>query len=576
MQKLLTSKKWCIVVCSWFVVFLLLPTTNYQLLTTNAAENPLAVPNNKFGIHLIQATSSESSPAASLVNTNGDWGYVTIVVESKDRNKEKWQQFFNDLRRRHLIPIIRLATSIEGNYWKVPYEGEEIAWADFLNSLNWPTKNRYIVVYNEPNHSKEWGGTVDARSYARVLNKTIDALKNKSADFFVLNAGLDASAPQQLPNYSEEATFLKEMQSEIPGIFDKLDGWVSHSYPNPGFAGSPEDEGRGTVGTWFWELQQLRSLGITDDLPVFITETGWKHSEGLKIDPNLPSSEIIAKYYQEAFSSVWTNSRIVAVTPFLLTYQEAPFDHFSFKKLGKEEYYLPFETIKNMDKSEGKPLQINSASLVRGEVFKSIVAGENYDISLTFKNTGQSIWGDDSIKLVVTEGSKELGVNSLPYSKDIKTEPGQEYIFKFAIKAPAKGNFKTVFNLYSGQKVFDSPAVGFFTEVKSPVILQVKTGLKWRKIVEGDYILLVEGAVGRSEQKVYINSDGTSDEAEARYLLPDYTFDFSLKKPYYKVSSIRQTLHSGVNILDFGQLQPDFLSLLLNPRELWKLLPFSK
>src|SRR3989344_5836360 len=246
-----------IVYCLSLIVFITIFHIRYPINEVFAVTNPLSVPNNKFGIHLIQATQSESSPAASLVNNNGDWGYVTIIVESKDRNKEKWQQFFDDLRRKHLIPIIRLATSLEGNYWKRPYEGEEIAWADFLDSLSWPVKNRYITIYNEPNHSKEWGGAVDARSYARVLNKTIDALKNKNSDFFVLNAGLDASAQEQLPNYSEEATFLKEMQSEIPGIFDKLDGWVSHSYPNPGFAGSPEDEGRGTVGTWFWGLQYL-------------------------------------------------------------------------------------------------------------------------------------------------------------------------------------------------------------------------------------------------------------------------------------------------------------------------------
>ena len=552
--------------------------------TVFAVANPLSVPNNKFGIHIISASPDEASPAASLVNTNGDWGYVTLVIESKDRDKNKWQNFFDDLRRRHLIPIVRLATGVKESYWKRPYEGEEVAWADFLDSLNWPTKNRYIVVYNEPNHGREWGGFVDARSYAEVLDKTISALKGRNDDFFVLNAGLDASAPEQLPNYGDELTFLREMESAVPGIFEKLDGWVSHSYPNPGFVGRPNEVGRGTVGTWFWELQQLRSLGVTDAMPVFITETGWKHAEGLNLDSSLPDAITVAKHLQKAFTEAWASSRIVAVTPFLLTYLEAPFDHFSFKEPGKDLFYPQYQAIKDLPKVEGKPIQIHKAELTKGEVYKSVVSGESYEISLTFKNVGQSIWGEQSpvdsasgdlVRLVATEGGKELGIDSLELPKDIKVEPNQEYTFKFMIKAPSKGSFKTVLNLFSGNSQFESPALGFVTEVKSPVILQVKTALKWKKLVEGEYTLMVEGAVGESSQKVYLNKSGQTGEIEARYLLPDYAFDFTLQRPYYQPKAIRQTLYSGVNLLDFGELEPDFLSVLLNPKELWKLLPFS-
>ena len=95
-------------------VFLLFSLyTLYSILYTSqvsAITDPLSVPNNKFGIHIISASPDESSPAAKLVNTNGDWGYITVLIESKDRNQGKWQEFFNDLRRRHLIPIVRLAT----------------------------------------------------------------------------------------------------------------------------------------------------------------------------------------------------------------------------------------------------------------------------------------------------------------------------------------------------------------------------------------------------------------------------------------------------------------------------------
>lgn len=547
-----------------------------------AIVDPLSVPNNKFGIHIISATPDESSPAASLVNTNGDWGYITFLIESKDRNHDKWQTFFNDLRRRHLIPIVRLATKPLNAHWERPYEGEEEAWASFLDRLNWPTKNRYIVIYNEPNHGKEWGNSVDPASYAKVLNKTIDALKKKSADFFVMNAGFDASAPHQPPNYFDEVSFLTEMDKAVPGIFEKLDGWVSHSYPNPEFVGSPYGVGRGTIRTWFWELQQLRNLGVSKNLPVFITETGWKHAEGINYNPNFPTEDTLANYYKNAFENAWAAQRIVAVTPFLLNYQESPFDHFSFKKVNSDSFYAFYQTIKDLPKTKGQPLWETAAKLTKGEVYSSVVAGEIYTIYLTFENIGQSIWNgstslttSDLVKLVAIEGGKELGIDTVEVAKDVRVEPGQNYTFAIKLKAPKKGSFNISLNLFEGQKQFDSRPIQFTTQVKEPVILKVLTTLKWKDSPAGEYILRTTGAIGESTQKVIISEAGVSEELEARYLLPDYTFKFSLEKPNYKPKTIQQTLTSGENILDFGELQPDLISNIFKPLVLWKLLPFS-
>ena len=561
-----------------FALFLFLYPVTYILSTTHAIVDPLAVPNNKFGIHIIQATPDESSPAAQMVNNNGDWGYITVLIESKDRNHNKWQEFFNDLRRRHLIPIIRLATQPVNEHWTRRYEGEEQAWSDFLDNLNWPTKNRYVIIYNEPNHGKEWGNFVDPKLYAETLDKTITALKNKNRDFFVLNAGFDASAPYEPPEYFDETSFLKEMEKTVPGVLNKLDGWVSHSYPNPGFVGSPNALGRGTVRTWIWELQLLRSLGVTKDLPVFITETGWKHAEGLKLDASLPTAEVVANHYKIAFENAFSSDRIVAVTPFLLTYQDNLFDHFSFKKVNIEnqplQYYPQYQTLHDLPKVSGQPVQENKAQLIKGEVYSSIVAGEKYTIPLTFKNTGQSIW-DETIKLVPIQGGTELGIETARLPKGIKIEPGQEHIFQINLKAPKSGSFKISLNLYTKDKQFDSPPVEFNTEVKSPVILVVKANLKWKKISAGKYTLKVAGVIGENQQPISIDYNGSSNQIEARYLLPDYTFEFSLAKPFYKSAAIKQQVSAGINILDFGKLEPDIISALLHPKELWQLLPFS-
>ncbi len=546
-----------------------------------ATYDPLSVSNNRFGIHLIQATHDEASPAASLVNsTGGDWGYVTVLIEGKDKNQGKWQEFFNELRRKHLIPIVRLASIPDGNVWKIPDIGEAQNWADFLDSLIWPTKNRYVVIYNEPNQAHEWGGQVDASSYAETLDQTITALKSKSQDFYVLNAGLDASAPEQMPNYEDEAVFLREMNISVPGIFDRLDGWVSHPYPNPGFVGSPDATGRGTVRTWQWELQQLKGLGVTKTLPVFITETGWKHAEGMNYDFSLPDATTVSKYFEKAFNQAWNSNKIVAVTPFLLSYQEKLFDHFSFKRLDgistDPGFYPQYQAILSMAKTAGKPVQENKAKLMKGEVYSSIVAGESYNISITFQNTGQSTWGDSNfVSLVTTTGSKELGIDAVELPKDKKIEPGQEYTFNLKLKAPLGGTFKVVLNLFDGNKPFDTQPVEFTTVVKSPVILRIKSLLGWKKDFSGSYTLNVKGPTGESSKNVTLDKNGLSGDMEIRYLLPDYFFEFSLEKPFYLSKTINQKLNAGVNTLDFGTLQPDIISALLHPKQLWQLLPFS-
>lgn len=571
-------------IVSSFILF-----TCYFLLVTpsSAIVDPLASPNNKFGIHILSTTPDEASPAAALVNSSGgDWGYVTVLVESKNRKHDLWQAFFDDLRRRHLIPLVRIATEPDGGNWKRPYEGEETAWADFLDKLVWPTKNRYVIIYNEPNHAQEWVGSVDPVSYAKVLDQTITALKNKNDDFFVLNAGFDASAPGQPPRYGDEAWFLSEMNKTVPGIFNKLDGWVSHSYPNPGFRGSPNDYGRGTVRGWQWELDYLKSLGLNKNLPVFITETGWQHAEGKTYNKSLPSSDVVARYFQQAFEGAWSNSQIVAITPFLLNYQEDPFDHFSFKKLTGEpqnkkilgtsypEYYSPYQALIEMSKIPGRPVQERKAEVVHGGIYNSMVSGEKYSIPITFKNTGQAIWGErGAVELRAIYGGEELGINNVSLDDKLRIEPGKEAIFYISVNAPSIGSYQASFQLFEGDVQFDSSPVTFVTNVKSPVMMVVMASLPWKKGYSGDYTLAINSEPVNSSIKVVLDNEGKSDRLEVRYLLPDYNFSFSLSKPFYKTKTIQRSLGSGVNVLDFGKLEPDLLSALLHPKQLWEILP---
>lgn len=352
-----------------------------------AIEEPLKVPNNKFGIHIIDENDLED--AAKLVNSSGgDWGYITLVIREDERDVKRWQKVFDKMRELHLIPIVRIATKQVGENWEKPWKDEIPGWISFLNELNWVVKNKYIVVGNEPNHATEWGGEINPTEYANYLKKFSHDLKSLSQDFYILNAGFDASAPDNKVHISEEA-FIKKMLEEDPHIFDYIDGWASHSYPNPGFSGSADDIGKGTVRTFEWERDLLKSLGINRDFDIFITETGWAHNGGE--DTLLKDESYVSDSFKKAFNDVWNDQKIVAVTPFLLNYQAPPFNSFSWKK-ADGSFYKFYSEIQSLPKIKGDPKQINSAKIYMILLPEKIFRKDNLFGITYLKNTGQVIW----------------------------------------------------------------------------------------------------------------------------------------------------------------------------------------
>lgn len=358
------------------LLFLILPARSY------AIYDPLALKNNLFGIHIL--FPQELSEAASLVNsTGGDWGYVTIPIQASDRNLDKWQKFMDDCRKYHLIPIVRLATL--GDYfskgsWSIPNNDEVLDFANFLNSLNWPTKNRYIIVFNEPNRGDEWGGTPDATTYAQILDYSVDIFKQRNPDFFIISAGLDNASSNILGQSVDDFTYMNQMNDAVPGIFGKIDGMASHSYSNPGFSRPPSSLQEG-VDSFYYQRQLALRLS-SKYLPVFITETGWSSSA--------VSDSTQANYYKETFLKYWNDKSIVAVTPFLLNAGPGPFEQFSFVKTGaKTQIYTAYSAIA---KIKGEPvltlplktIEISEKKLPT-EKFKSLL-----DTKSVFANVNKS------------------------------------------------------------------------------------------------------------------------------------------------------------------------------------------
>lgn len=309
-----------------------------------ATYNPASVPNNKFGIHIL--FPEELLKAQKLINSQGgDWGYVTIPIQSSDKDLKKWQKFMDDARELHIIPIIRLSTT--GDYfnttvWEKPKLTDIVDFANFLDSLNWPTKNRYVVIYNEVNRGDEWGGSPDPFEYAQILDFAVDTFKAKNPDFFVISAGLDNAAPNLFGKYMNEYDFLSAMSYEIPDIFEKIDGMASHSYPNPAFSQPPGSNG---VRSFKREENLMQSLS-GKNLPVFLTETGWSK--------DAISPEVVARYYKQSFENDWNDQNIVAVTPFLLNAGAGPFEKFSFISQNGDET-LQFKEVAQIPKVRGDP-----------------------------------------------------------------------------------------------------------------------------------------------------------------------------------------------------------------------------
>lgn len=312
-----------------------------------AIENPFASFNNKFGIHILFTT--ELQKASELVNSSGgEWGYVTIPIQAGDKDIVKWQNFMNEAGKLRLIPILRLAT--ENDYfntkvWRKPTEADVVDFANFLNSIYWPVRNRYIIVFNEVNRADEWGGEVNAEEYAKILAYATNVFKSKSQDFFVISSGMDNAAPENPPQFKNQYNYLREMNDAVPGVFNQIDGLSSHSYPNPAFSQPPTLSSKMGINSFTFERELVRSMS-SKDLPIFITETGWSKS--------VVSEDTRADYYRQAFANVWSDNGVAAVTPFLLQSNGA-FEEFSFVD-GEGKMTDQFEMIKSLPKVKGMPV----------------------------------------------------------------------------------------------------------------------------------------------------------------------------------------------------------------------------
>jgi len=388
--------------------------------TAGAIYNPLDVPNNRVGVHILE--TSEVDQAAKLVNTNGgDWGYVTIPIRSNDRDTDKWRTFFDNCRKYHLIPILRIATYPTDGVWAVPNVYDLVDFANFLTDMPWPIKNRYIILFNEVNHAAEWGGRVSPLEYATLLLDARQIFKARNPDFFLISAGLDMSAPSNKTSL-DALEFLRQISQLQPKWYEAVDGLSVHAYPNPAFSSSAFSKTRYGIASYKYELDVLKKLGYAPK-PLFITETGWTNSVG---------------EFTTAFEQIWTDNTIVAITPFVLYSASGDFAKFSLF----EPNYHPkpkYRAIQNLAKIAGSPLLSDIAltsapTTVSASYFNNFLPSKSSTISsfvtlwkkllgLTHLRVGNvEVW----VELATTDKQRQKGLSK---RTSLSSDSGMLFVF---------------------------------------------------------------------------------------------------------------------------------------------------
>jgi hypothetical protein len=275
---------------------------------------------NKRGVHLLLDDGDTRFPESAweqhIVWTGrltGPGGYAVQLVRSNDLRPASWQHMIDLMDREGVIPIVRLATfkSDDRQWWTAPvpdtdglsYKSEADRYRRFFDAIDWHSDTVLVTVANEVNRPDEWGGAPNPAAYARFLRDVTEALRRvTSVKVLVLNGALDAYAPSASfgKTFSIDAErFMEGMVAEVPDVFERLDGWASHAYPlgpfgehpgrqvfkiddarsnaTPRRQPPPEIRNRGVNG-YEWELWKLKQLGMTRELPVYITESGWRHT----------------------------------------------------------------------------------------------------------------------------------------------------------------------------------------------------------------------------------------------------------------------------------------------------------
>jgi hypothetical protein len=264
---------------------------------------------------------SESSPGRF------DWSHADLVVDHARR------QGLTVIARLGLVPDWARPDP-EEQPTTVTYLDEEHyeAFAAFVAAFAEHFRGRvgYIVIWNEPNISLEWGyRPVNPGSYTDLLRAVYPRAKAADPAVVVLGAALAPTlAPVGDPEGMNDLDYLQRMLAA--GAGEVMDGLAVHAYGWQRPASAPADP---AVVNWNRTelLHQLLVNAGYANMPIYITEGGWNdHPRWTKAVPPSQRAAYTIQAYQQALEE-WPWCRAVVLWAFRYprpanTYQ----DYFTF------------------------------------------------------------------------------------------------------------------------------------------------------------------------------------------------------------------------------------------------------
>lgn len=315
-----------------------------------------APPVNRYGMgYVSEGSAADHDLTAKLV---GPGGYVTVIFADikpgRTTADASWKASIQAAYDRDLIPVIRMAPPWGDRRVRdmgespTSYKGLAQVYRDVIADLpkraGWPM---YVEVHNEPNLCYEWacdsGSLSDqqmASEYAHMLSDVADAVHSiGDPRIRVLNGALapggvtscDCATQNGSPGTLSTA-FLGYMQSAVPGVFDKIDAFASHSYPASGEGyGFFAPYAQAMPGLVFFK-KELAAIG-KPNMKVILTETGWT----IQSDAGTWTRDQVADWTVQAYQNVWlTEPNILGVTPFIL--RDASWDKFAWTQTDGTPY----------------------------------------------------------------------------------------------------------------------------------------------------------------------------------------------------------------------------------------------
>jgi len=238
-----------------------------------------------------------------------DWSHADLVVDHA--------------RRQGLTVIARLGMVPD---WARPnpdlkpttgtYLDEEhySAFADFVYAFVRHFRGRvdYIVVWNEPNISLEWGyRPADPEAYTGLLRLVYARAQEANPDVIVLGGALAPTlAPVGDPEGMNDLAYLQRMLAA--GAGEVMDGLAVHAYGWRLPPDTPADPAYISLTRVELLHQMLVDAGYAD-MPVYVTEGGWNdHPRWTKaVLPSQRAAFTIRAYEKAAAEWPWCRAFVV-------------------------------------------------------------------------------------------------------------------------------------------------------------------------------------------------------------------------------------------------------------------------